>query len=222
MGGLSSDPKWITIVGIVGDIRHVALDAEPKPEMYVPFAQDPYKSMIFAVRGVQDLRMLASAIRSQIQSIDPGLPLANIRTFDAVIAESIAPRRLSVVLLGVFAAVALLLATVGIYGVMSFLVVQRTHEIGVRMALGAQRADVMRLVIGRALKLIAIGTAIGLLMALFSTRALQVLLYQVGALDLPTFFFVTFVLALVALAASYVPAQRATRADPMIALSHNT
>jgi putative ABC transport system permease protein len=222
MGGMSPDPKWITIVGIVGDIRHAALDVEPKPEMYVPFAQDPYKSMIFAVRGAQDPRNLASAIRSQIQSIDPGLPLANIRTFDAVIAESVAPRRLSVVLLGVFAAVAVLLATVGIYGVMSFLVVQRTHEIGVRMALGAQRADVMRLVIGRALQLVAIGTAIGLLMALFSTRALQALLYQVSAVDLPTFFFVIFVLGLVALAASYLPAQRAMRADPMIALSHNT
>lgn len=114
-----------------------------------------------------------------------------------------------------------LLATVGIYGVMSFLVVQRTHEIGVRMALGAQRADVMRLVIGRALQLIAIGTAIGLLMALFSTRALQALLYRVSAVDLPTFFFVAFVLGLVALAASYLPAQRATRSDPMVALSHN-
>src|SRR5438874_4926504 len=222
MGGMSPDPKWITIVGIVGDIRHAALDIEPKPEMYVPFAQDPYKSMIFAVRGAEDPTTLASAVRSHIQSIDPSLPLANIRTFDAVIAESVAPRRLSVVLLGVFAAVAVLLATVGIYGVMSFLVVQRTHEIGVRMALGAQRADVMRLVIGRALQLIAIGTAIGLLMALFSMRALQALLYHVSAVDLPTFFFVTFVLALVALAASYLPAQRATRADPMVALSHNT
>ena len=221
MGGMSSDPKWITIVGIVGDIRHAGLDIEPKPEMYVPFAQDPYKSMIFAVRGAEDPTTLASAIRTQIQSIDPGLPLANIRTFYAVIAESVAPRRLSVVLLGVFAAVAVLLASVGIYGLMSFLVVQRTHEIGVRMALGAQRADVMRLVIGRALKLIAIGTAVGLMMALFSTRALQALLYRVSAIDLPTFFFVTFVLALVALAASYLPAQRATRADPMVALSHN-
>ncbi len=221
MGGMSPDPKWITIVGIVGDIRHAALDSEPKPEMYVPFAQDPYKSMIFTIRAAQDPHTLASAVRSQIQSLDPGLPLANIRSFDAVIAESVAPRRLSVVLLGVFAAVAVLLATVGIYGLMSFLVVQRTHEIGVRMALGAQRADVMRLVIGRALQLIGIGTAIGLLMALFSTRALQALLYRVSALDLPTFFFVSFVLALVALAASYLPALRATRADPMIALSHN-
>ncbi|MDQ2825068.1 MAG: ABC transporter permease [Verrucomicrobiota bacterium] len=221
MGGMSPDPKWITIVGIVGDIRHAALDAEPKPEMYVPFAQDPYKAMILTVRSVQDPRALVSAIRGQFQAIDPGQPLANIRMFDAVIAESVAPRRLSVVLLGVFAGVAVLLATVGIYGVMSFLVVQRTHEIGVRMALGAQRTDVMRLVIGRALKLIVAGTAIGLLMALLSTRALQALLYRVSAFDAPTFLFVTFILGIVALAASYLPAQRATRADPMIALSHN-
>ncbi len=221
MGGMSPDPKWITIVGIVGDIRHAALDAEPKPEMYVPFAQDPYKAVILTVRSVQDPRALVSAIRGQFQAIDPGQPLANIRMFDAVIAESVAPRRLSVVLLGVFAGVAVLLATVGIYGVMSFLVVQRTHEIGVRMALGAQRTDVMRLVIGRALKLIVAGTAIGLLMALLSTRALQALLYRVSAFDAPTFLFVTFILGIVALAASYLPAQRATRADPMIALSHN-
>src|SRR5206468_9090963 len=103
MGGMSPDPKWITIVGIVGDIRHAALDNEPKLEMYVPFAQDPDKSMIFTVRAAQNPRTLASAIRSQIQSNNPGLPLANIRTINAVIAESVAPRRLSVVLLGVFA-----------------------------------------------------------------------------------------------------------------------
>ncbi|MEY2538377.1 MAG: hypothetical protein QOG67_2117 [Verrucomicrobiota bacterium] len=221
MGGMSADPKWINVVGIVADIRHAGLDAEPKPEMYIPFAQNPYKTMILAVRSARDPRALISAVRAQIQGIDPGQPVANIRTFESVLSDSLAPRRLSVVLLGVFAGVAVLLATVGIYGVMSFLVVQRTHEIGVRMALGAQRADVMRLVIGRALKLTALGTGIGLVMALVSTRALQALLYSVSAFDLSTFLFVTFVLGAVAMAASYLPAQRATRADPMIALSHN-
>jgi putative ABC transport system permease protein len=123
-------------------------------------------------------------------------------------------------LLGVFAALALVLASVGIYGVMSFLVVQRTHEIGVRMALGAQRRDVLRLVIFHALKLLCAGTIIGLVVALFSTSALHSVLYGVSTLDLATFTFVTFALALVAFLASYIPARRATRADPMIALGH--
>ncbi len=220
MGGMSDKPNWITIVGVVGDMRHFGLDIEPKPEMYTPFAQDPYYSVIFVIKGQQDPRSLLPAIRREVQAIDPAVPLANIRTFENLIGESVAPRKLSVVLLGVFAAVAVLLATVGIYGVMSFLVVQRTHEIGVRMALGAQRADVLKMVIGRALKLVAAGTAIGLVVALFSTRALQALLYRVSAFDVPTFLLVTFILGLVALAASYLPAVRATRADPMIALSH--
>jgi len=221
MGGMSPDPKWITIVGIVADMRHAGLDVDPKPEMYLPFAQDSNATTIFAVRSVQDPRSLASAARSQIEAIDPGQPIANVRTLEQVIADSVAPRRLSVVLLGAFAVVAVLLASVGIYGVMSFLVVQRTHEIGVRMALGAQHADVLRLIIGRAAKLIGVGTVIGLVMALFGTRSLGALLYSVSAFDLPTFLFVTCLLGLVALAASFLPAQRATRADPMIALNHN-
>jgi putative ABC transport system permease protein len=221
MGGMSPNPTWITIVGIVGDIKHTGIEAEPKPEMYVPFAQDPYKTMIFTVRSAQDPRLLVSAVRTQIQAIDPAQPVANIRTFEQVIADSVAPRRVAVVLLGVFAGAAVLLASVGIYGVISFLVVQRTHEIGVRMALGAQRVDVLRMVIGRALKLVGLGSAAGLVLAFFSTRALQALLYRVSAFDAPTFLFVTLVLGIVALAASYLPAQRATRADPMIALSHN-
>jgi len=177
--------------------------------------------MMLAVRSSQDPRSLTSAIRREIQSLDPEQPIANVRTFVQVVGESVAPRRLSVVLLGVFAGIALLLAAVGTYGVISYLVVQRTHEIGVRMALGAQRRDVLTLVVGHALKLVAIGTAIGLVLAIFSTRTLSAMLYSVGAFDLATFVFVTFVLASIALLASYIPALRATRADPMIALSHN-
>ena len=213
--------KWFTIVGIVGDLRHRGLDEDPRPEFYMPHPQRPYRGMILAVRSAQDPRALISAIRRGLQAFDPEQPLANIKTLEQITSDSIAPRRLSVVLLGVFAAVALVLASVGIYGVMSFLVVQRTHEIGVRMALGAQRKDVLLLVVGCAGRLILIGTLIGLGLAFFSTRALGAMLYNVGALDASTFVLVTLVLGSVALLASYIPAVRATRADPMIALGHN-
>ncbi len=215
------DPKWITIVGIVRSIRHRALDIDPQPEYYVPQAQFPVRSMVLAVRSAQDPRSLATAIRREIQSIDPDQPIANVRTLENVTADSVAPRRMSMVLLGAFAGIALLLAAVGIYGVISYLVVQRTHEIGVRMALGAQRRDVLRLVVGHAAKLIAIGSVIGLALAFMSTHTLSALLYSVGAFDATTFVLVTLALAAIALLASYIPALRATRADPMIALSHN-
>ena len=218
MGGMSEHSNWITIVGVVGDVRHFGLDVDPKPEMYVPFAQDPYFTIIYVVRSKQDPASLLPAVRREIQAIDSALPLANVRTFEHVISDSVAPRRLSVVLLGVFAGVAVLLASVGIYGVMSFLVVQRTQEIGVRMALGAQRSDVLKLILGRSLKLISAGAAIGLIVALMSTSMLQALLYNVSAFDTPTFVLVTILLAAVALAASYLPAMRATKADPMVAL----
>jgi putative ABC transport system permease protein len=218
MGGMSNDPKWITIVGIVGDMRHFGLDVAPKPEMYVPFAQSAYSTTIYVARSNQEPRALLPAIRREIQAIDPAVPLANVRMFEDVIADSVAPRRVSVILLGVFAGVAVLLASVGIYGVMSFLVVQRTQEIGVRMALGAQRSDVMKLILGRSLKLISAGAAIGLVVTLMSTSTLQALLYNVSAFDTPTFVLVTIFLGAVALAASYLPAMRATKADPMAAL----
>ena len=215
------DVKWLTIVGIVHSIRHRGLDVDPAPEYYVSLAQRAESSMILAVRSRQDPRSLASAVRREIQSIDPDQPIANVRTLEAVTADSVAPRRMSMVLLAVFAGIALLLAGVGIYGVISYLVVQRTHEIGVRMALGAQRSDVLRLVVGHAAKLIGIGSLIGLALAFMSTRTLSALLYNVGAFDAGTFVFVTVTLAAVALLASYIPALRATRADPMVALSHN-
>ncbi len=215
------DVRWLTIVGVVGDMRHRGLDQEAKPEFYLPHPQRASRAMILAVRSAQDPRSLTAAIRREISALDPDQPVANVRTLEQVTSDSIAPRRLSVVLIGAFAGVALLLASVGIYGVMSFLVVQRTHEIGVRMALGAQRRDVLLLVLKRAALLVFCGTGIGLLLAIVSSRALGALLYNVDAFDLPTFALVTIALALVALLASLIPAQRATKADPMIALSHN-
>jgi len=218
VGLLGDKNTWSTIVGVVGDIRHRGLDLDPRPEYYVPVAQAPYSAMILTVRSEQDPRGLTSAIRREVQAIDRGQPVAHIRTLEQVIADSIAPRRLSVALLMVFAAVALVLASVGIYGVMSYLVVQRTHEIGVRMALGAQRHDVLRLVILHAAKLVGVGTLLGLIVAFLSSPLLHSVLYEVSTLDLPTFVLVPLTLTTIALLASYVPARKATRADPMIAL----
>ena len=214
------DPKWITIVGLVGDVRHRGLESDAKPEYYLPHSQNPYRGMILAVRSKLDPQGLTELARRELRQLDSDIPAANIRTLEDVASDSIAPRRLSVLLIGIFAAVALVLASVGIYGVMSFLVVQRTHEIGVRMALGAQRSDVLRLVVGHALRLVLLGSLLGLIIALISTRGLSALLYQVGAFDPATFVGVPLILALVALLASYVPALRATRADPMVALGH--
>jgi putative ABC transport system permease protein len=209
---------WTTIVGVVGDVHHRGLDQPVKPEWYAPLTQAPYRSVILAVRSAQSPTSLTAAIRREVQLIDSAQPIAHVRTLNDVIADSVAPRRLSVILLTVFAGLALVLASVGIYGVMSFLVVQRTHEIGVRMALGAQRNDVLRLILSRAGLLIGSGTLIGLIVAFLTTSLLRSALYQTSAVDLATFLFVTVVLALVALLASYIPAHRATRADPMIAL----
>ena len=218
-----SDPakiKWWTIVGVVADIHHAGLEVDPKPEYYLPHPQRAFRGMILAVRSKVDTSALVASIRKEVNALDSEQPLANVRTLEEVTSDSIAPRRLSVLLIGVFAGVALVLAAVGIYGVMSFLVVQRTHEIGVRMALGAQRADVLRLVLGRAAKLVLIGTVVGLILGAMSSRALRAMLYNVGAFDLATFVAVTLALAFVSLMASYIPARRATQADPMIALGH--
>ena len=215
------NPRWATIVGVVGNIRHRGLDIEPRPEFYLPHAQGPDRDMVLAVRSWQDSRSLAASIRNELRRVDPDIPLSNMRTLAEVVADSVAPRRLSVVLLGVFAGIALLLASVGMYGVISFLVVQRTHEIGVRMALGAQRMDVLRMVIGHAGRCLIGGAALGLPVAFLTGWYLRTLLYEISPFDLPLFAAVTAVLAMVGLLASYIPAVRATRADPMIALRHN-
>jgi putative ABC transport system permease protein len=216
-----TDPKWATIVGVVADIKHRGLDVEAQPEYYLPHTQSPDREMALVVRSGQDARTLAGAVREELGNIDPDIPLANVRTLDAVVADSVAPRRLSVVLLGAFSAIALLLASVGMYGVISFVVAQRTHEIGVRMALGAQRSDVLKMVIGHAVRLLLISAAIGLPIAFFCSSALRTMLYGVSPFDISIFLIVTAILAGVGLLASYLPAIRAARADPVISLGHN-
>jgi putative ABC transport system permease protein len=210
---------WMTVVGVVADVRN-QLNEATKSEVYVAQAQDFSRSMVLTVRTQGDPLSAASAVRAQIESLDKDQPVAHIRSLDEIRSESVFTERVPAVLLAVFAVVALLLAGVGVYGVMSYVVAQRTHEIGIRVALGAQRIEVWKLVIGQGLRLAVIGIAIGLAGAFALTRVIASLLFRVSATDPLTFGGITLLLAGVALLACYVPARRAMRVDPMIALRY--
>ena len=218
----STDPDdWVTIVGVVKDVRQFELVADPKPQMYLSYVQAGF----FAPRhlvvstNVEPLS-LAATVRKAVWEIDKDQPVSDVSTMEDVLSESIARQRFSMLLLGIFAALALALAAVGIYGVLSYSVAQRTHEMGVRMALGAQRSDVLRLVVGQGLKLVLVGVALGLAAAFVLTRVMSSLLFGVSATDPTTFITISLVLTGVAVLASYIPARRATKVDPMIALRY--
>jgi len=208
------------IVGVVGDIREGALNKEPEPAIYWSHAREPYSGMAFVIRANGDAARLSTAVQKQIRSLDPEQPVADVRTMDQVISRSIARPRFNTLLLSIFAGVALLLASVGLYGVMNYSATQRTHEVGIRMALGATRTDIMRLVVGNGMTLTLIGIGIGVVASLMLTRVMTSLLFGVTATDIPTFLGVSAVLATVALIANYIPARRATRVDPVIALRY--
>jgi putative ABC transport system permease protein len=208
------------IVGVVADVKHDSVAAERAPEVYVPFAQHPQGQMFFAVSTEQDPQALAAPLRKAVLDVDPDLPVYNVLTMQQRIENSVAPQRFNTLLLAVFAGLATLLAAVGVFGVMSFLVAQRTHEIGVRVALGARGADILRLVVGRALRLALAGVALGLPAALALTSLLTRLLYEVKATDPPVFACIALLLVAVALLACIVPARRATKVDPMVALRY--
>jgi putative ABC transport system permease protein len=176
--------------------------------------------MTLMIRSETDPASLAAAVRSEVMAIDQDQPLSNVRTFHEALDQSTANRRFSAILFAIFAGVAMILAAVGIYGVISYSVTQRTHEIGIRMAIGAQPADVLRLIMGRAMALTIAGIATGAAAAVGLTRLMESFLFQVSATDVSTFAIVSLFLAAVALLASYVPARRATRLDPMIALRY--
>jgi putative ABC transport system permease protein len=211
---------WVEVVGVVGDVRHRGLDVDTRPEMFFPQLQTPSRQMTLVVRAAGDPEALAVPLRERVRAIDRDQPVGNVKTMEAWLSESVASRRFSAAVLGVFAAVAAGLAALGLYGVVSYSVAQRTHEIGLRVALGARPRDVLRLVIGQGMLLTLVGTAVGVAAALALTRVMSGLLFGVGATDAGVFVTVPLLLAAVALLACYVPARRATKVDPMIALRY--
>jgi putative ABC transport system permease protein len=213
---LDPQPCWFSIIGIVGNVHQFGLDAEPTLDVYFSGGWTPY----LVIRTDADPSRLAIAATEVVHKFDPNLPVTEVLTMDELLSDSVAPRRFAAVLIGAFAGLALLLAAVGIYGVTSYTVNQRTQEIGIRMALGAQPRDVRGLILGRTMWLAFIGVALGLVGALALTRYLGSLLYEVRAFDPATFVVVSSVLAGAALAACYVPARRAMRVDPMVALRY--
>jgi predicted lysophospholipase L1 biosynthesis ABC-type transport system permease subunit len=207
-----------TIVGMVGDVKYGGLDLTAPPEIYMPHAQHPVDSLTVAVRTAGDPLAAVPTVRTELAAIDRELPIADIHTMDEVVGRSIAERRFTMLLLASFAAVAVLLAAIGVYGVLAYLIGQRTQEIGVRLALGAAPDDVVRLFLREGTTLAGVGLVAGVAGALAATRALSTLLFGVTTTDPVTFAGVAGAVGLVALVASYIPAKRASRVDPMSAL----
>lgn len=213
-------PRWLTIVGVVGDTKMYGLANPARFEVYIPFHQSASRDMDVLVRSRVDPSALTSAIRGEVAAIDKDQPIFAIATMQELISASVAGRRFTLILLGLFSGLAVVLAAIGIYGVISYSVAQRTRDIGIRMALGASETQVLRDVLGLGVRLTGLGLLLGLLGALLATRVLASLLYGVASTDALTFTAVSVVLAVVALLASYLPARRATRVDPMVALRY--
>ena len=209
-----------TVVGVVGDVRNRGLDAQAQAAFFVPFSQSPDSAMEVVLLTAVEPTSMATVVRNAVAAIDPEQPVFDISTMDERLAASVAPRRCNLVLLASFALLAMLLAGVGIYGVVSYTVAERTHEVGVRMALGAQRRDVLKLIVAQGMVLLLIGVGVGLIGAFLLTRFLAALLYGVRPTDLATFAAVSLLLAVVTIVACYIPARRATRVDPMVALRY--
>jgi putative ABC transport system permease protein len=215
---IGGDKNASSIVGVVGDVRHKSLESEPKPEMYVTYLQAPPTFYTLAVRTKLEPASMVGAVRNEILAIDKDQPVSAVKTMSEMRSESLAPLRFNTVALSIFAGLGLILAAVGIYGVMAYSVGQRTHEIGIRMALGAQPGAVLRLILRQGMLLVLIGVVVGLALSFGLTRIMASFLYGVTATDPATFVFVAVVLSLVALLANYIPARRATKVDPLIAL----
>jgi putative ABC transport system permease protein len=216
----TDEPHWYEIVGVAGNIKHRALEAADRPELYVPYRQPLFagwtvRPMYVIARTSADPASTVAVARHEVARVDRDQPISDVRTMDERIGRSLSSRRFSMVLLALFAGLALTLAAVGIYGVVAYAVTERTHEIGVRVALGAQRRDVMAMVVGQGMTMTIVGTAIGVAVSAALARLMSSLLFGVSAVDPATFVAIPLLLVAVALAACYVPARRAMRVDPL-------
>ncbi len=209
---------WTTVIGVVGSVKHAGLDHDPSPAVYRPHQQHPRTDMTVVVRTQADPMTLANSARNQVREMDKDLPISNLREYTYYMSKSVAQKRYAMLLLTIFAAIALSLALFGIYGVLSYSVSQRTRDLAIRQALGAQPRDVMALVVGQGMSLVLVGIIIGLAVAFGVTRVMSNMLYEIKPLDLTTFVTVSFLISSVAALACYLPARRASRADPMVAL----
>ncbi|CAN5634692.1 hypothetical protein BH20VER1_BH20VER1_15400 [soil metagenome] len=214
----TADVEWFTVVGIVGDVRGASLNTEPYAQVYGSYRQSPRRGMTVVLRTRGDPLALVGTMRQQVMALDSQQPLYDVRTGDQVMAGSVSRARFNMLLIAILAAIALLLAAMGVYGVISYSVAQRTREIGIRMALGASAGNVLKLVVGEGMWLAGIGIAVGMLAAFACTRIMASLLYGVSATDPVTFVSLAVLLGGIAFLASYIPARRAMRVDPAIAL----
>ena len=223
---LKSDAPWLTVVGIVGDIKNEASSKPTKPELYFLYTEQSFglwadlRSMTLVVRTSSEPQQLVNAIRGELNSLDADLPIYKVQTLGEIVSASTSQTRLPAVLLSVFAGIALLLAAVGVYGVLAYTVAQSRHEIGVRMALGAPRQRILKSFLGYGIKWAAVGGGAGLVAAFILVRFMRSMLFEVGPYDPTIFLSVAGVLGIVVLMACYLPARRATHVDPMVALRY--
>ena len=216
----NNQPQWWEIVGVVANVRSLELREEPDAELYFSSLQNPWPGMSLVIRSRVEPGSLSAAVRQVVQDVDKSVPVSNVQTMDHVVSESIMQPRFNLFLLGLFSAVAMVLSAAGIYGVTAYTVSQRTHELGIRLALGAQVRDVLKMILGQGMAVIGVGLVLGLAAAFVLMRLLRSLLFGVGENDPLTFVAITVVLLLVALAACYIPARRATKVDPLTALRY--
>jgi predicted permease len=219
-GAPDSKNPWMTIVGVVGSVKQYDLESEGRVTMYFPAAQALGTTMYLVARTSTAPSSVAATVTSEVRSMDPNIPIFDVRTMDQRLSESLARRRFAMLALGVFAGLALLLTIIGIYGVISYSVAQRTNELGIRLALGASQFDVFRLVLSAGLKMALVGIASGIVISFAVTRFLSSLLFGVRPTDFVTFGALSLLLIVVSLLACYLPARRATKVDPLVALRY--